>query len=906
MTRTAKNKPIRRSSAVGGSLPSAEADFLIGNKKVPIGGKNRKVDIIVAKNPLDTYCSPHLLDLSQANFIEKVRPSLSGVEGNYYDQLPGADILSKFYIFELISFEKSEFINFLKLIAFKLSYWKRKLWGKVDLSPDLPLLRRKAVSKIAGNWQEVSIINLLVFFSSFFYQIALFLVDLFYDWAGKIGFINNDEVIDFNYHPKAALSQSIADFRIKRISRKQLAKECRDGSSLKLAEPIAVAVSWRPLALFVGLCLMIALPIKGLDYWQEINTAKGAVLGQAEQALSNLDLAGDQLKFFNFSSAKEYLSAANQHFISAQEQLADIESFLTAIAETLPMGNTFKSGKNMLDLGDHLSLAGENLLAGLEAINGDVNLSLTAKIKLFGQHSRLALQELEAAEDNLSKIKTGNLPSDKQAQFAQLKQKLPIFVDSLKQLDSAIDFAVDFLGDNQLKRYLFVFQNDNELRASGGFMGSFALVDFKSGNIDKIDIPAGGTYDVRAGMKELVQAPQPMQLINPRWEFQDANWWPDWSKSAEKIAWFYNKSGGPTIDGVIAVNSDWLGQLLTVIGDMDLPDYDKKITAANFELEIQKEVEIEYDAKHQPKKILGDLAPRILDKVFNAEPDEFLDLLAALERGLETKDILVYSFDSDLQNFITDNNWGGAIKDTDKDYFSLVAANIGGGKTDNVIKQQIYHQAQIMADGSVVDSVLVRRSHLGPIDENFTNYPSRSYLRFYVPAGSQLIKAVGFDQPKEADFKQSEYSLAIDDDLEVENNAQIDIDSQTRIYRDGNKTVFGNWQILAPGESGDLLLVYKLPFKLDLTTNKTEQSDSWWGKIFATFAPQHQYDSYSLLVQNQPGGDAEFSGSVVYPEGFNQQAVYPAGAAEDNKIYFNNQLDGDKFYFVGLISEDNK
>jgi len=901
--RANKIKPTKNNQSVGRFLASAETDFLINDKKIAIGGKNRQVSVIVAKNPLDSYRSPYLLDLSQAKFIERVRPSLSGIEGNYYDQLPAADILSKFYIFELVAFEKSEFINFLKLISAKVTYWKRKFWGRVDLSPNLPLIRGKKTSKTLSRWQEVSVINLLIFVGNFFYQIILFSGELLYEWAGKIGFINHDEVIDFDYRPKAAVSQAIVDFRIGQIERTSLAK-------VKPVQPVVdfnnsgpAGLFWKPLAVFVGLCLIIALPIKSFDYWQEIKLAKGAVLGQAEEALSNLDLASEQLKFFNFSSAKEHLAAANQNFVSAQEQLTDIESFLTVIAETLPLGNTFKSGKNMLDLGDHLSLAGENLLVGLETINADTDSSLTGKIKSFGQYSQVALRELELAEDKLTKIKMSNLPLDKQAQFTVLAEKLPLFINSLRQLNSAIDFAVNFLGDNQLRRYLFVFQNDNELRATGGFMGSFALIDFKSGNIDKIDIPAGGTYDVRAGMKELVQSPQPLQLINPRWEFQDANWWPDWPRSAEKIAWFYNKSGGPTIDGVIAVNSDWLSQLLTVIGDIDLPEYQKKITAANFEMEIQKEVEIEYDSEHQPKKILGDLAPKLLTEVFDAEPDEFLNLLAAIEQGLTAKDILIYSFDDELQNFIASNNWHGGMKDTDKDYFSLVSTNIGGGKTDNIIKQQIYHQAQIMVDGSVIDSVIVRRSHLGPIDENFTNYPSRSYLRFYVPAGSQLIKAIGFSQPKETDFKEVDYPLMVDEGLLNENSAEIDPDSQTRIYREGNKTVFGNWQILAPGQSGDLLLVYKLPFKLNLAAETAKQTaNKGWGRFLAAFMPQRQYDSYSLVVQKQPGGDGEFSTSITYPETVTKQVVYPTVPAESNKIYFYDQLDQDKFYFIGLAS----
>ena len=44
-----------------------------------------------------------------------------------------------------------------------------------------------------------------------------------------------------------------------------------------------------------------------------------------------------------------------------------------------------------------------------------------------------------------------------------------------------------FLGTNQNKRYLLVFQNNAEMRASGGFIGSFALVDLAGGKIKNIE-----------------------------------------------------------------------------------------------------------------------------------------------------------------------------------------------------------------------------------------------------------------------------------------------------------------------------------------------------------------------------------------------------------------------------------
>lgn len=924
------------------SPQSEKSDFFVvpsagETRKITPKANNRNIAISVAKNPLDAYRSPFLLDLSKAKFIEKTVPSANGSSVLAEFDFPGAELLHKFHFFDLLDLEKSEFLSSLKSISTQIGICGRRLFGRVDLSPKLPLIPDKSSNPLLDDWREISVINLFVFLGEIFYRLFAAASGLFGYAVEPFGFgqrNHDDEEIDFNRRELSAILSAEEVLPIEKFNAPTEKLDILPAAeppitSLQkpkislLAEPSVSRFSrWRvplkpslkpslkPLLAFVGLCLLVILPIKGFDYWQEIKSAKGEVLGQTEEALGNLQSASEELKFFNFSSAKDYLSQANENFVSAQDQLEQIKSFLTVVAETLPLGNTFKSGKNLLDLGDHLSLAGENLLSGLEALNlndESDEYPLTDKIKAFGEYSRAAQTELEQAQENFDNIKIKNLPADKQLQFAALGEKLPFFISSLKELNDSIDFALDFLGDDGLKRYLLVFQNDNELRATGGFMGSFALIDFKSGDIDKITIPPGGTYDVRAGLSELLAAPPALQLINPRWEFQDANWWPDWPTSAEKIAWFYNKSGGPTIDGVVAINSDWLGELLAATGDIELPEYGKTITAANFENEIQQEVEIDYDEKTRPKKILGDLAPKLIERIFAAAPEEFLGLFASVGKGLSDKDILLYSFDEKAQEFIAGNNWDGAMKDAPKDYFSLVATNIGGGKTDNVISQKIYHQASIAADGSVIDSVIVSRSHIGPVDETFTVQPNRSYLRFYVPLGSELIKAVGFNQPAEKEFKTPDNFLRQDEQLAGEYQAEIDPDSQTKIYQENGKTVFANWLTIVPGESRDILLVYKLPFKL--SWNAEQKNNNLLGKIFSAFLPKYGYDSYSLLFQAQAGGDSEFHLKAVYPEDLEQQAVYPAtaeAAAGQNSASFIAQSAGDSLYFVGLRTKLNK
>jgi hypothetical protein len=432
-------------------------------------------------------------------------------------------------------------------------------------------------------------------------------------------------------------------------------------------------------------------------------------------------------------------------------------------------------------------------------------------------------------------------------------------------------------------------------------MGSFALIDLEDGKIKNIELPQGGTYDVRAGMKELVMPPQPLQIINSRWEFQDTNWWPDWPTSAQNIKWFYNKSGGPTIDGVIAINSDWLGRLLQVLGPITTPDKKLTINADNFELELQKSIELNYEEKNKPKKILALILPKIIDGLFNSPPEKIPGLAAAVYEGLQQKDIMMYFTDEEIQKFAVANNWDAGIKRTASgvDYLNVISTNIGGGKTDNVIKQKIFHQSKIEADGSVTVSLLISRYDFGPIDADFTKQFNTSYLRIYVPAGSELVKAVGFDPLPDKEKSRVTEDLKELESLRAEDQAELDLASQTKTYQEGDKTVFANWSMIGPGEKKEILLVYRLPYKIELNPAPVKQN--FFQKILSE--PASPEIGYQLVVQIQPGAEAnDFTHEVVYPAGYEPLAAYPKENIEayGSKVVFSDILKADAVYYLGL------
>jgi hypothetical protein len=298
----------------------------------------------------------------------------------------------------------------------------------------------------------------------------------------------------------------------------------------------------------------------------------------------------------------------------------------------------------------------------------------------------------------------------------------------------------------------------------------------------------------------------------------------------------------------------------------------------------------------------------LLDKIFNIQSKDFLGLAGAISNGLDQKDIQIYMKDSQMASFVKKNNWDGSQGQPQFDYLDVVATNIGGGKTDGVINQDIYHKAEVQADGSVVDKVLISRQNFGPVDSYFTILPNRDYIRVYVPQGSKLISAAGFSGVPANLFKKPEDYLKDDLRLASENSASVDQASGVKTYDENGKTVFANWSIVKPGETRDIVLTYQLPNKLIFqTTTPIVQPENFWTKIKSVFVSQETVASqpetvYSLLWQKQSGRDGDkFLSTLIYPDVWQLKSVYPEGlAGGSGEVKIQVTSTEDLFYLAGF------
>jgi hypothetical protein len=915
-----KPAPIKKSATVFALLGSrAKADIVYFEQEselvapstiqsVTIKALANECRVKVSQEILDIYFSPHRLDLSKARFIEKHQITAPQSLGFKSEILPIDAVVERLQLLSLIDFDRSEIFNYF-----------RNALAKIDISLKKSGYQRsfnqKRSSHYHPTWRDRSLVSWVYSIAQNFKKTIYAIRFYTQRYFTKV----NDETI-----PLASMNNAreyVASQKIRIIQTKSATTAIDELIQNSADEPYIITpnkyvpssnfgiFSWqfslKPLVVFAILAVSIALPVKVLTYWQDVSVAKGEVLGDTEAALENLEQAKSKIEQFDLLGASDYLANANEKFVSAKQQLDGVTSLIGVVTDLIPINNLFRSGNHLLQLGEHMTAAGERLLSATELMmNRESDLPLTSRIKAFQIESQRALLELKKAEAQLAYIDVNHVPEGTRNQFETLKKSLPTVITGLETSQEMLDFSLNFLGDKTIKRYLLVFQNDNELRATGGFMGSFAMIDIKSGEITDISTPAGGTYDLRAGLTNLYQAPKSLQLINPRWEFQDTNWWPDWPTSAKNIDSFYTKSGGPTIDGVIAINSDFLGDVLRATGPIEMPEYGRQITAENFELELQINVELEAD-KRAPKKIIGDMMPKMIDRMLHAEPTELLKIISVVNQGLAHKDIMIHLNNADDQEFIAKHQWDGRQKETAGDYLQVVATNIGGGKTDNVIDQVINHQATIASDGSIINTVRIERSHFGPIDPHFTSQANRSFIRVYVPQGSTLIEAVGFDATSTITAAMklattTDEQLEIHKQLQAEHNAKIDTDSATAIYNENNKTVFGNWMTTSAGATRTAVLVYKLPFKLDW---KNSKPDRVWSSLVSALLPQNNYASYSLLLQKQSGGsdDAIITSSVQYPETMAPITLYPNEIKSENQMtQFVTTLTKDIFYFIGF------
>ncbi|KKT14548.1 MAG: hypothetical protein UV97_C0020G0001, partial [Candidatus Yanofskybacteria bacterium GW2011_GWF2_43_596] len=402
-------------------------------------------------------------------------------------------------------------------------------------------------------------------------------------------------------------------------------------------------LSWKNLLIIMGIAVVIFFVARhGFNL-------KNEIISEGNAAVKNLEDAKDKIASMDFLGASDSFADAYEEFTKAGEGLNFMGASLGSLIADLPGAEKIKSANNLIEAGKLIADSGKAMSKAMEVIS-QTGLILNPTTQGGGSIGKMlgslknglavSAANLKKAEVLLADVDPSALPEEKRTVFISMKSELPLFNNLISNSVDYAAFLEELVGLKGIKRYLLLFQNPAELRATGGFPGSYATVTFQDGSLKQFIVD--DVYNLDGQLKENIIPPAQMQHITPTWGMRDANWFVDFPTSAKKVAWFYKKeSNGLDVDGVITISPNIISKILEIVGPIDMPEYNMKIDSKNFATAIQSEVEYG-ENRAQPKKILMDMAPRLLAKIYLSDKEEWLNIFDTFVSSMEKKDILMY------------------------------------------------------------------------------------------------------------------------------------------------------------------------------------------------------------------------------------------------------------------------
>jgi len=502
----------------------------------------------------------------------------------------------------------------------------------------------------------------------------------------------------------------------------------------------------------------------------------------------------------------------------------------------------FASGNSLLEATDTMvvSLEPYSDIFGLDQQDNAEGEEKTGEDELMTAEERLTLvletldkiqpnldqisEKLDAAQVEIDQIRVNRYPESLfgkkiRSNVVSVVETIDGIAQTVKEVKPVITHLRPILGIPEKKDYLLIFQNDAELRPTGGFLTAYAILSVENGKFSTSN--SYDIYNLDDKFGNRLPAPDPIKDYHKNvfyWHLRDMNLSPDFKVSMDTFLENYGKvADKDQLDGVIALDTKFLVSLLEVLGPIGVSGFGN-FSAENdprcdcpqvfYELELYADRPTS-SINEQRKAIIGPLMHSILLNIMGSPKKTWPLFMNTLFTDIAEKHFLVYFFDEDIQSTMEKLNASGRIREYDGDYLHVNDCNFAGAKSNMFIRESFTQDIEINNDGSVTKTLTIDYKNPAPpsncnleAGDLCLNGLYRDWVRVYVPEGSELIEASG---------------------------SEIEV----KTYDELGKTVFeafyGDSSPLRPEGKAQLVFKYKLPFTVDSS------------------------QPYKILIQKQPG-----------------------------------------------------
>jgi hypothetical protein len=313
---------------------------------------------------------------------------------------------------------------------------------------------------------------------------------------------------------------------------------------------------------------------------------------------------------------------------------------------------------------------------------------------------------------------------------AQIDEGRTRILDLLEPLVAQFDLAAlladqlpRFLGADGPRTYLFGASTPAELRGTGGFIGSIALLRIDEGRLEF------GSFEASSELSNLPpdQLPAPVEEDAARWAryggtgvWVNLNRTADFPSAAQAMLSHWEATDGVPLDGMLVADPFALKVLLELAGPAEVPGYGVTLDADSVVPFVTNEAYAEFESADERKAVLGAVSAatlgRFLEGGVDAPADALVSKFASIVAGGH---LLAFATDPDVQSAFVRGRAAGELGDAVDPPSDLVNVALNSGtasKVDFYTDRSMVLETTLLEGGKARTDLLLRLANDAPIE----------------------------------------------------------------------------------------------------------------------------------------------------------------------------------------------
>lgn len=362
---------------------------------------------------------------------------------------------------------------------------------------------------------------------------------------------------------------------------------------------------------------------------------------------------------------------------------------------------------------------------------------------------------LASNQSNIQKLPTLQPLSKLNSIFRLLKSNNQQIFNSISNARNLLSILNNTLGLSKPHTILLLVQNNNEIRATGGFIGLLGFLEVDNAQIKSLDFH--DIYDFDGAFSGLDSVPLEFQDDNQKLFIRDFNFSPDFPSVALQIEKYLQQNKAPSFDTIVAINHDVFSQLGQFVNQVQINNQTYSFSK-DLDFILSYLVESKSHGNTSSKSKISEMLQLLPEQILSKSNPE--DLLKFILTQVDTRNIQVFSKDKELDSALSKLNFRQDLSSLTGDSQMLAFNSVSGTKGDRFIDRHITFM-QDFSKTHIITEVTVNLEHtytnqtewilnsilkaydLGPMSRDLRFILGRgdyqAFIRAYLPDNSELI-----------------------------------------------------------------------------------------------------------------------------------------------------------------------